>query len=88
MIVKFHSHFKKSYQKRIKGNKSLEKKFKQRLSLFTKNPQNIILKNHKLTGSLHDYLSFSITGDIRVVYFQLNINTVVFYDIGSHNQVY
>ncbi len=88
MIIKLHLHFKKSYKKRIKGHPNLEKKFKQRVSLFTNNPNHPTLKNHKLTGSLREYMSFSITGDIRVIYFELSADTFIFYDIGSHNQVY
>lgn len=32
--------------------------------------------------------SFNITGDIRVVYREIDKNTVEFLDIGTHPQVY
>ena len=88
MLVEFHPNFKKSYQKRIKNHPKLERRFKQRLELFKKNSSSPTLKNHKLTGSKNKYMSFSITGDIRVIYIKLSTNTALFLDIGSHNQVY
>ncbi len=32
--------------------------------------------------------AFSVTGDIRIVYFEINDESVLFLDIGTHNQVY
>lgn len=80
--------FDKHYKKRIKTNSKLHLKAKQRISLFTKNPNHYLLKNHQLTGTKKHYHAFSITGDIRVVYQLLNKNTALLTDIGSHNQVY
>lgn len=88
MFVEFHPNFKKSYQKRIKNHPKLEKRFKQRFDLFRKNSSDPTLKNHKLIGSKNEYMSFSITGDIRVIYLKLSPNKILFLDIGSHNQVY
>ncbi len=88
MLVEFHSNFKKSYQKRIKNHSNLEKRFIQRLNLFKNDHSNPTLKNHKLTGSKNKYMSFSVTGDIRIIYLKLSSNKALFLDIGSHNQVY
>ena len=43
--------------------------------------------DHKLIGSLEGFRSFSITGDIRVVY-RKDGAEIELYDIGTHNQVY
>ncbi len=58
-----------------------------RLKIFQSNPQNPILRDHALTGTKIGKRAFSITGDYRVVYGK-NSEAIVFYDIGTHNQVY
>jgi len=88
MIIKFKASFKKNFIKRIKSNRSLCNKYKQRLLLFMSNSSNPILKDHGLIGTMRDFRSFSITGNIRVIYQQESEDIVNFIDIGSHNQVY
>lgn len=87
MIIRRHSLFRKNFKKRIHPNHTIEQKFEERLNLLLKDPQNPLLKDHLLIGRLREFRAFSITGDIRVVY-RIIDNTVVLYDIGSHNQVY
>ena len=85
----YHSkHFKKNFLKRIPVNSPLEKKYLKRVDIFIVNNNNDILKNHKLTGKLSGYYAFSITGDIRVIYFYNSASEATFIDVGSHNQVY
>lgn len=88
MQVKLTKEFKKYFKKRIQPNESLKNKYKDRLSLFVRNRKDPILKDHKLTGKMKDYRAYSVTGDIRVVYFEESRTLAVFVDIGSHNQVY
>lgn len=52
-----------------------------------KDPSNPLLEDHRLTGDKKEYRAFSITGDYRVVYKKFD-DTVVLYDVGTHNQVY
>ena len=59
-----------------------------RIKLFVENQNNPIIKDHQLTGAKKDYRSFWITGDIRIIYYQISKNEVLFVDIGTHNQVY
>jgi mRNA-degrading endonuclease YafQ of YafQ-DinJ toxin-antitoxin module len=75
---------------RIARNKKLLAKFYSRQELFRINPNDPILKNHALKGSMENTCAFSITGDIRVIYKYLDDSTIIvlFLDIGSHNQVY
>lgn len=47
-----------------------------------------MLNDHQLTGDLEGKRAFNITGDIRVVYRQIDEEAIEFLDIGSHNQVY
>lgn len=55
--------------------------------MFLDNPKNSSLKDHALIGKKAGYRSFSITGNIRVVY-KIVEDGIVLYDIGTHNQVY
>lgn len=87
MIIQFHKNFLKNYRKRIERNPQLVSQFHNRLELFKKNPSDEILRNHKLTGRKKAYNSFSVTGDIRVIYKKIG-DSILLYDIGSHNQVY
>ena len=87
MQILQHRKFLKNYRKRIAPNQKLAKEFERRLKLFLENPKHPLLKNHRLVGRKSQYWSFSITGDIRVVY-RIVGNDIWLYDIGSHNQVY
>ncbi|HEX6976841.1 MAG TPA: type II toxin-antitoxin system mRNA interferase toxin, RelE/StbE family [Patescibacteria group bacterium] len=87
MRINYTKNFLKSYKKRIKPNRGLDARFKERFALFTQNPNDPILKNHRLQGSKSHLHSFSITGDIRVLY-QLIEDELYLVDIGTHNQVY
>lgn len=88
MRIERHSTFKKSFKKRILPNKKLVKKTEERIRLFLKNPQNQILRDHGLMGTKRKTRSFSISGDIRIVYRRISKDHVIFLDIGTHNQVY
>jgi len=79
--------FRKHYRKRIESNPSLDKRFEERYLLFLQNPTDPIFNNHELKGDKLGMRSFSITGDIRVVYYILD-DTAYLVDIGTHNQVY
>lgn len=87
MIIRYHRQFLKHFQKRISPYPKLEKKFKKQVALWLADPQNHLLRDHRLSGQKSDFRSFSISGDIRVIY-RPEGNAVQFYDIGSHNQVY
>jgi addiction module RelE/StbE family toxin len=86
--IDFHKKFQKHYLKRIKFNTNLDNIFHEKVRLFSSDPNCKILNNHYLTGRMKKLYSFSITGDIRVIYQWVDSETVLFLDIGSHNQVY
>ena len=79
--------FIKHYKLRIRGNKNLEKRYIDRLNIFLNDPSTDILKLHKLKGKYKGLLSFSIAGDLWIILQEFE-NYYIFYDIGSHNQVY
>lgn len=86
--IAFSSSFKRAYKKRIKGNKSLELKFWERVEVFTQDPFTRLLKTHRLSGELQDLWSFSIEYDIRVIFYFSDKDTAIFVDIGKHDEVY
>lgn len=87
MKIYFTKDFKKSYKKRIQSNLNLVRKFEERYDLFVADSSDIALKDHALAGKLQDHRAFSVTGDIRVIYYT-HEKIIYFVDIGTHNQVY
>lgn len=83
----FASTFRKHFVKRIASGPTLRKKFDARLSFFLVNPNHPLLHDHPLKGDQSGRRSFSITGDVRVIYRKTE-NTIMFLDIGTHNHVY
>ena len=69
MEISFSSSFKKTFEKKVKGNKDLEEKFWTKVSIFIANPFDSKLRTHKLSGKLKELWSFSIEYDIRVIFF-------------------
>lgn len=86
--VFLHQSFIKSYAKRAARKPALAAKTQERIKLFKRDCGNAILKDHRLSGAKKGLRSFSVTGDIRIIYRPAGAGEVVFIDIGSHNQVY
>jgi addiction module RelE/StbE family toxin len=87
MRLNYTQNFSKNYSRRISKNKTLDKRFQDRLKLYLKTPNDPILKDHKLIGTKKQLRSFSISGDIRVIYYKEK-DKIYLIDIGTHNQVY
>lgn len=87
MNIHYHKNFLKSFRNRIVPHPDLVEKFKQRLELLIQDPKNPILRDHVLKGAKSKYRSFSVTGNIRVVYERVH-DGILLQDIGTHNQVY
>ena len=79
--------FEKHFKQRISPNAKLVTRFKERLTLFMAGEHSAPLYDHPLAGKLAGKRAFSVAGDIRVIYVELE-DFIVFLDIGSHNQVY
>lgn len=91
MKISLHPQFIKAFKKRISLNPKLVTKVSERLKIFQENPKYPLLKIHKLTGTKVDLFSFSVTGDIRIIYrikVQNGKDFAELLDIGTHNQVY
>lgn len=87
MKVEVTDEFIKIYKKRFSSKRNILKKFDERVRKFAENPADPVLTDHALSGKLQRHRAFSITGDIRVVYYIFE-NTAYLVDIGTHNQVY
>lgn len=70
-----------------KADIKIKKKFRQRLSFFIKNKDNVLLRNHELKGEWVGYRSINITGDWRAIYEEKN-GVVIFVALGTHSQLY
>ncbi len=87
MKIEFTHKFIKIYKKRFSHQSSFQKAFDKRARLFEQDHTRQLLKDHALSGKLKGYRAFSITGDVRVIYY-VEDNIAYFIDIGTHNQVY
>jgi len=88
MKVAFSNSFKRAYKKRIKGQKEKEEAFFKKMEIFINEPYHPQLRTHKLSGQLKDLWSFSIDYDIRVIFYFVDKQHVIFENIGSHDEVY
>jgi addiction module RelE/StbE family toxin len=79
--------FEKHFKQRISPHQKLIDQFKMRLALFMEGKLGSPLYDHALTGKLAGKRAFSVAGDMRVIYVELE-DSIVFLDIGTHNQVY
>ncbi len=86
--ITFYPSFTKAFKKKIKSNKSLYSQFQEKLDIFKENPFDPRLKTHKLTGKLKDLYSFSISHDLRIIFFFFGNDKVVFVDVGTYDEVY
>ena len=86
--ITFSKSFKRAFKKKIAGNIEHEERFWEKLELFKNNPFEATLKTHKLSGKLKDYWSFSVEYDLRVIFYFVDSESVVFIDIGTHKEVY
>ncbi len=85
MNIRFHKNFEKQYKK-LKEKE--QKKVRERLELFLKNPFNAQLNNHSLKGRYTDYRSINITGDLRAIYKFISEKECIFVVVDSHSNLY
>jgi len=85
--IRRHRKFEKNFRSRISSNPKLKKQFEARLKLFTEGVRDYPLDDHPLVGTMKGLRAFSIGGDLRVVYRDVESH-YEFLDVGSHSQVY
>jgi addiction module toxin, RelE/StbE family len=79
--------FIKAFKKVTKNNFLLKDKIKNKINFFSENPRHPSLRLHKLKGKMIENWSFSVEGDIRIIFTYID-DGVLFVDIGSHKEVY
>jgi addiction module RelE/StbE family toxin len=62
-------------------------KLTRRIVLFTDNPLDPRLRDHRLKGKYKEYRSIDVTGDFRALYL-LRENEAIFDIVGTHPQLY
>ena len=77
--------FDKSFKKK---GKSIQKKALERIRLFREDPYNMLLNNHPLSGEHKKERSFNVTGDYRIIFYNIDENTACLVDIGTHPELY
>lgn len=82
------SKFRRAFRRKIRGNKILEKRFRDRVVIFQTDPFDPRLKSHQLSGELQGLWSFSVDYDARVIFSFVKPDTALFVDIGTHDEVY
>ena len=86
MKIKYHKNFENGFKKL---NSPLRSKTVSAIQKFAKNPLDKTLKNHPLKGKLAGKRSFSVTGDVRIIFEEEDDYVlVIILDVGTHNQVY
>ncbi len=88
MKVAFSSTFQRAYRKHILKNPEVKDRFWTRVEWFVENPFDPRLRTHKLSGELQELWSFSVTYDVRVIFYFTGEDKAVFIDIGTHDEVY
>ena len=83
--IRFSTKFKKQYKK---SDRSIQNCFNERLNIFLKDQNDVVLNNHGLTGSFRNYRSININGDWRAIYTIEDKNTATFQLMGTHSQLY
>lgn len=69
-------------------DKKLSERIHKQLLIFSSNPKHPSLRVHKLTGSMNNIWSISVSMSIRMVYKLLDKDNAYFIDIGTHEEVY
>lgn len=69
-------------------DRKLSNRIEKQIALFEENPKHPSLRIHKLSGSINNLWSISISMSIRMVYILLDDNTALFVKIGTHEEVY
>lgn len=77
--------------RKLKATKNKEKplftKIQKQLKLFQADPRHNSLRVHKLKGNLKNVWSISVDRNVRLLYMESE-ESIYFFDIGTHDQVY
>lgn len=87
MKIRFTSEFSEKLRGLNEKQKKTGDKLRQQLKIFKADPWYPSLRNHKLKGILDNVWSISFGNNFRALYF-IDGDTAVFYNLGTHDEVY
>lgn len=82
MEIRYSPKFRRQYKKLPRDIKARAEK---REVIFRKDPFDRRLKTHKLHGSQEGFMSFSVDYSYRIIFEFDGADTVIFYEIGTHD---
>lgn len=85
MFVVTSKNFKKKFKKLSAKEKNVTE---ERVSVFMKNPFDKRLNNHQLKGDKKNFRSINITGDLRLLFEEVDDDAIRFLDIDTHSNLY
>lgn len=85
MKILTHKKFDKAFKK---VPTKLQKKVFEQLEVLQKHPADKRLNNHTLSGEYFGYRSINIESDWRIIFKEMDTETVRLMDIGTHSQLY
>lgn len=88
MNAKFSPSVQKELEKIQQKDRKLANRIEKQIALFEENPKHPSLRTHKLSGTIDNIWSISITMSIRMVYVLLDQGSVIFVKIGLHDELY
>jgi addiction module RelE/StbE family toxin len=88
MNAKFSVALQRELEKIQQKDSKLFERIGKQIALFEENPKHPSLRTHKLSGTLNNMWSISITMSIRMVYILLDKEDALFVKIGTHDEVY
>jgi len=80
--------FDKDYRELLKENPEIKIETAKRIILFSQNPLDTRLENHRLPKRRRNKWAFSIADDVRIIYEWKGKTTARFLAIGRHDKVY
>lgn len=88
MNAKFSPSVQKELKKIQQKDRKLADRIEKQIALFEENSKHPSLRTHKLSGTMDNMWSISITTSIRMVYVLLGESSAIFVKIGTHDEVY
>jgi len=85
MNVVFHKRFDKMASKL---SSKVKEKMVERITRFSKDPLDYVLRNHALNTPYKGSYSIDVIGDYRAIYYLVDDETAMFTHIGTHSQLY
>lgn len=66
----------------------LKIKFREQIEIFSVCSTDKKLDNHALHGKYAGYRSIKLNGDWRIIFKEINRDTILLVEVGTHNQLY